>query len=175
MNKSVFKYQLWGFVFASAVGTFLHFLFDISGGALIFAPISGVNESTWEHMKLLFFPMLIYVFIENRLMRGEYPSFFCIKLRGILLGLLLIPILFYTIRGIFGDTPDFVNISIFFISAALAYFYEYSLFKKYDGEKRDCRIPLAAILFIAALFVVFTFRVPQIPLFEDPVTHTYGI
>ena len=37
------------------------------------------------------------------------------------------------------------------------------------------RLAFAAICLLAALFIVFTFLPPQIPLFQDPLTGTYGI
>ena len=39
----------------SLLGTLLHFTYRWSGRNPLIAP---VNESVWEHMKLLFFPML---------------------------------------------------------------------------------------------------------------------
>ena len=47
------------YIIAVAVlGTLNHFLYELSGGAAIFALFCPVNESTWEHLKLLFFPYL---------------------------------------------------------------------------------------------------------------------
>ena len=44
----------------------------------------------------------------------------------ILLGLALIPVLFYTYNGVFGHSPDWVNISIFYLAAAGAFLLESS-------------------------------------------------
>lgn len=52
------------------------------------------------------------------------------KCRGILLGLLLIPVLFYTYKGVIGKSPDWINIAIFFIAAGIAYTYENRQFPK---------------------------------------------
>ena len=43
-----------GFFVISVIGTLLHFLFSFSGKTLFLAPISAVNESVWEHMKMLY-------------------------------------------------------------------------------------------------------------------------
>jgi hypothetical protein len=67
--------------------------------------------------------MLLFALLQSIFFR-ERGDFWCIKLRGILLGLILIPILFYTYNGAIGKSPDFINIAIFFISALIAYFYE---------------------------------------------------
>ena len=174
MKRSVGLWQLWGFAISSLGGTLLHFLYDWLGEARWIAPFSGVNESTWEHMKLLFWPMFIYAIIESFYFRDR-RNFWCVKLRGILLGLSLIPIIFYTYNGVFGRSPDFINITIFFVSAAIAYIYETRLF---NADKTPCRHPKYAfwvLCFIALLFVVFTFRTPKISIFRDPLTGSYGI
>ena len=60
MKRSIGLWELMGFALTSLFGTVLHFLYDLLGGAAWVAPFSGVNESTWEHMKLLFWPMLAF-------------------------------------------------------------------------------------------------------------------
>ena len=95
----------------------MHFLFDWTG-AYSLAPISAVNESTWEHMKILFFPMLIFSCAQYFFFREDFSGFWWVKLVGIIVGELAIPILFYTNNGAFGKTPDWLNISFFF---AIAY------------------------------------------------------
>ena len=122
MKRSIGIFSLVGFAVTSLLGTLLHFSYDLLGEAIWIAPFSGVNESTWEHMKLLFWPMLIFAVVQSFFFK-EREDFFRIKLRGILLGLLLIPILFYTYNGAIGKSPDFLNILIFFISAAAVYLY----------------------------------------------------
>lgn len=174
MKQKVALWELMGFAVTSLGGTILHFLYDWLGGASWIAPFSGVNESTWEHMKLLFWPMFVYAMIQSFFFR-ERKDFWCIKLRGILLGLVLIPIIFYTYNGIIGKSPDWINIAIFFIAAAVAYIYESVQF---IDPQTSCKNPRAAILslcFIAALFLIFTFHTPKINLFKDPINGTYGI
>lgn len=169
--KSITKWQIAGFIFTSAAGILLHFLFDLSGSSIVVAAFSAVNESIWEHMKLLFFPMFIFAIIESRYADS---NFWCIKLCGIILGVVLIPILYYFINGAFGKTPDWINIAIFFITAAISYIVENYLFKKDALMCKSSRGALATLWIVAFIFVMFTFVPPQIPLFQDPVTGGYG-
>ena len=174
MKRSIRLWQLMGFAVTSFVGTMLHFLYDWLGEAIWIAPFSGVNESTWEHMKLLFWPMFVYAVIQSFFFR-ERQDFWCIKLRGNLLGITLIPILFYTYNGVIGKSPDWINIAIFFISAAIAYILETRLF---ISGKLSCQKPkarLAVLCGIALLFILFTFRTPELGVFKDPLTGIYGI
>ncbi len=174
MNRSIPLWQFWGFAFASLGGTLLHFLYEWTNGSLLAAPFSGVNESTWEHMKLLFFPMFLFALVQSRFFRDR-EDFWCIKLTGTLYGLVLIPILFYTYNGAFGRSPDWLNITIFFVSAAAGYLLENRRFRQENVRCPFPKLAFALLCLIGAAFVLFTFVPPEIPLFADPVTGTYGI
>ena len=174
MKRTMGLWQLFGFAVTSLGGTLLHFLYDWTGGAVWAAPISGVNESTWEHMKLLFVPMFLSAIVQSFLFKDR-QDFWCIKLKGILLGLVLIPVLFYTYNGVIGKSPDFINIAIFFFAAAIVYYYEARLFKAGTMRCSAPKLAFATLCFLAVLFVVFTFATPQIGIFKDPLTGTYGI
>lgn len=174
MKRSIGLWQLWGFAVTSLGGTLLHFLYDWLGEAAWIAPISGVNESTWEHMKLLFVPTFIFAIVQSFFFRDR-ENFWCVKFKGILLGIVLIPVLFYTYNGVIGSSPDWINIAIFFISAAIAYIYETRQFNNGTTPCKNPKLAFALLCAIAVLFVVFTFATPEISIFKDPLTDTYGI
>ena len=174
MKRYVWLWELWGFAVTSLLGTVLHFLYDWLNGSAWIAPFSGVNESTWEHMKLLFWPMLLYAVFQSFFFRDR-KDFWCVKLRGVLLGLSLIPTIFYLYNGVIGKSPDWVNIAIFFVTAAAAYSYECRLFKNESVACKNPKLAITILSVIALMFVVFTFFTPEIGIFEDPLTNTYGI
>ena len=174
MNRRVGLWQFFGYAVTALGGTLLHFLYDWTGKSAWAAPFSAVNESTWEHMKLLFWPMLLFALVQSLFFK-EYGSFWCIKLRGILIGLCLIPVLFYTYNGVIGKSPDWINIAIFFVCAAASYLYETRALKRGGTPCSFSRLSLIIILIIAAAFVLFTFKTPHLEIFKDPITSTYGI
>ena len=174
MKRDLTVWQIIGFGFTSICGTFLHFLYDFTNKSVWSAPFSGVNESTWEHMKLLFFPLFIYALIQSRFFK-EYKNFWCIKLVGITTGLVMIPALFYTYNGAIGKSPDWLNITIFFVCTLIAFLLETWLFNNKSFECELSRIGFSVLVLIGVLFVVFTFYSPKLPLFKDPITGTYGI
>ena len=173
MKQRSILWQAAGFAAATFGGTILHFLYDWTGGSILVSPFSGVNESTWEHMKLLFWPLFLIALIQRRFFRDQ-ENYWCVKLAQILLGLTLIPVLFYTYNGVFGQSPDWINIAIFYITAALVFLFERWAFKR-DRHSKSPQLAFAAICFIGVLFVLFTFKPPQILLFRDPLTGAYGI
>ncbi len=174
MKKKMGIWQFFGYGVTVFLGTLFHFLFDKTGW-LFTAPISAVNESTAEHMKLFFFPAFLFAVVEWFAWGKEKRGFWSIKLRGILLGLFLIPALFYTYNGAVGKSPDWLNVFIFFLSAALAFLYETRLLKNEDVRYRGNTLALLLLCVLAALFVLFTYVPPKIPLFMDPNLGTYGI
>ena len=170
MKQTSSLWQWLGFGVATLGGTILHFLYDWTGSVWV-APFSGVNESVWEHMKLLFWPLFLFAVVQRRFFR-EQENFWRVKLWSILLGLLLIPVLFYTYNGAIGKSPDWLNIALFYICAGLVFLFEHRAF---GTVCLPSRFSFAALWLLGALFVVFTFAPPQLPLFLDPLTNLYGI
>ena len=174
MKRNGTIWGIMGFAVTSFVGTILHFLYEWLGEAVLVAPFSGVNESTWEHMKLLFWPMFLFAIVQSFFFRDR-RDFWCVKLRGTVLGLMLIPVIFYTYNGVIGQSPDWFNIAIFFISALMVFVYEARQFKKEATICKHPRLALIALCIIGIMFVTFTFFTPQLNIFKDPLTGTYGI
>ena len=57
MEKRLMRQQLLGALFVLVTGTALHFVYGWSGGHPVAGALSAVNESVWEHMKLVFVPL----------------------------------------------------------------------------------------------------------------------
>ena len=174
MKRSIGVFQFAGFAATSLIGTILHFLYDWLGEAVWIAPFSSVNESTWEHMKLLFWPMFLYAIIQSFFFR-DTNEFWCIKLKGILLGIVSIPIIFYTYNGVFAKSPDWLNIAIFFLCAAISYIYETHQFNSDYVQCRSPRRAFTALCLIGVLFIIFTFSTPKLGIFRDPISGVWGI
>ena len=93
------------------LGNLLHFVYDWTGQASWAAYISAVNESTWEHMKLLAVPWILWTAVTILIERRADCA--APRAAGLLTGLILIPALFYTYTGICGKSVDVVNVLIF--------------------------------------------------------------
>jgi hypothetical protein len=174
MKPSVALWQMGGFVFTAIFGTLLHFLFEWSGRNVVVGLFSAVNESIWEHMKLLYYPMVIFALLQYLFWGRGVEQFWCVKLAGLLFGLALIPVLYYTYTGALGVEMDWFNIAIFFVAAAAVCRLETWLFHLTPVCQLPPALCLGAILLIGAAFVTLTFSPPRWPLFADPVTGTYG-
>ena len=173
MRKSLALWSLVGLTFTAVMGTILHFLYGWTDSIAV-APFSAVNESTWEHMKIFFFPAFIFGCIQWAFFREEYEGFWWIKFIGLTVGTVGIPVLFYTYNGAFGKSPDWLNVLFFFISAVGAYAIEWLLFRK-NFYRPYAVIAVVVLCVTVILFVLFTFYPPRLPLFQDPLTERYGV
>lgn len=166
MKRSILLWQVGALTFVSILGTILHFLYDWTGVGFV-KFISAIDESTWEHMKILFFPMLIFSFVQYPFFK-DYKNYWCVKTLGIIIGISLIPILFYTFNGAIAKSPAWVDISIFFISAGIAYLIEGVLLK---NNLMNCKfkiIPVVVLVVLTVMFVAFTFNKPALLIFVPP-------
>lgn len=174
LKKTIPYWQIGGFIFTAVVGTLLHFLFDWTGGSVVAAFFSAVNESIWEHLKLLFYPMIAVAIIEYFFWGKDIESFWCIKLISILFGLILIPAVYYTYTGILGTNADWFNVTIFFLAAGAVYWLESRLFQHDFSCPVGSKPAVLLIFLIAVIFTILTFIPPHIPFFQDPITGSYG-
>ena len=166
-KSSILKFEIISTIFIMIVGTLLHFTFGWSNNNPLVGTFSAVNESTWEHLKLLFFPMLISTIIGFSYKGKVIPNYLCAKVLGIILAMSFVVIFFYTYVGIIGTNFAIVDIGSFFIGVLLGEMVSY----KMTLSMKCCNKWSAVIVLIILLicFIVFTFYAPNIGLFRNPV------
>lgn len=175
MARKLRRWESAGWVGVGIVGPLLHFAYDWSGKSRIVAAFSAVNESIWEHMKILFFPLLLLALVELVVFGRHYRNFLAVKLAAIFFGLLTIPVLYYTYSGIWGQSLQAVDIAIYYIAAAVSGIVTYSLAERgrLVGVWKQA-VGLLGLLTIGFLFVWFTYQTPHLAIFRDPVTGLFG-
>ena len=164
--RSLKSYCIAGAVFTLIVGTISHFIYEWSGNNFIAGLFFPVNESTWEHMKLVFFPMLVYTLVAGKCLLKENPCILNASFAGILAGTWLIPVIFYTYTGILGYHKAWLDILTFVVSVVAAYAVIYRAAFNYR-RKGFINLKLIMIAQLAA-FIIFTVYPPGIGLFRVP-------
>lgn len=147
------------FLIASALGVLLHFLYTWLPYPLI-ALISPVRESLWEHLKILYIPLLLSgLFLGGR---RQLTPWLCSLLT--VCGLMLLIGWLYNV--VFQGQADVFNIILFFVLMLIGFKLPGILWPlaEWPGVGAACAI-LAVLL--AALMVVFTFAPPDNILFVD--------
>ena len=168
------KHGFLGWILVSLLGTALHFLYEWSGENVFTAPLSGVNESVWEHMKLLAGPVLLWTAVQGK--RLAYPNFWAVRAASLLAGLLLIPVVYYTYPGALGFRVTAVDVSLPHVAAALVFFLD----RRFGHRGRfsapwQQKLGFLVLVFLGLIFFYFTFYPPHFPLWQDPLTGSYGV
>lgn len=167
MNKKLWYYTAAGVIFVALFGSLLHFVYEWSGQNFFVGLFTPINESTWEHMKLLFFPMLVYSFFEIAVIGKHYPCLYSSLFGGIILGSVFIPVIFYTYTGVLGFHILVLDIAVFIVSILVAFFFSY--YFTITCRTADYEVFLNILVFVmAAAFLIFTIFPPNIGIFTIP-------
>jgi hypothetical protein len=173
-DRKILLLEIAGIFFIIFLGAAFHFTFALSGNNPVVGAFSAVNESVWEHLKLPFWPSILWLLIAMYPLRKVVGNFFSAKAIGISLMLIIIPVVFYTytvfIEGIF-----LVDITTFMITVVIGQLVGYQLYKQTQGSKLTEVIAIFVIILLAAIFVAFTFYPPHLPIFLDSSTGLYGM
>nr|WP_300326809.1 DUF6512 family protein [uncultured Anaerostipes sp.] len=163
-----FKYYIiLGIIFVLIMGTLSHFLYQWMNQNTLIGLFCPVNESVWEHMKLVFFPMLFYSVFLYCIFSEKLPCVTSSLPLAILYGTILIPVLFYTYTGILGKDFMILDLAIFAVSVFGGFYilssrsrlYKYSCFARF--------LWILVFLFVIGFFI-FAYFPPPLPLFESP-------
>lgn len=164
--NSLKRFCIVGAIVTIISGIISHFVYGWSGNNFLVGLFFPVNESTWEHMKLIFFPMFVYALAAGKKAEDRYPCVYNAMFIGTLVGLGVIPTLFYTYTGILGFTVDWMNIAVYIISVLIAYYTVYKTGEK-CAEKNSEILRCVMYVFLVA-FMIFTVYPPRLGLFVSP-------
>jgi hypothetical protein len=175
VRKRILRWELAGIAFIVVLGSVLHFAFEWSGRAIPVAPIAAVNESVWEHLKLGFWPALVYAAFEYGRFGRSASNFPLAKTVGICLIPVTIVVLYYAYTAILGHGLLQADIAIFVVAVIVGQLVSYRMLAASPLPERLSRFAPIALAVLGILFALFTFYPPQVSLFRDSVTGGYGI
>lgn len=167
------KWRNRSILFCLIVGTLLHFTYEWFGRKLWVGAFSAVNESTWEHLKLAFFPMFFMAVIGYFLLGKNINNYWKANTIGIIVAIIFITVFFYTYTGIIGNNYLIIDIGTFIVAVILGENVAYNIMKGDKISVEGIYIGILGILLIS--FILFTYFPPKINYFKDPITNTYGI
>lgn len=154
-----------GFFFIAILGTLWHFVYGWSGQNRLIGYLTPVNESTFEHMKLLFFPSLFYLLFLWRSQKKKLPSGINAFTWGILSGTWFIPLFFYSYSGILGQSLMWLDIGCFYLAVFITCYTTYRLVL--SGRKQG-RFGICLLFLMVILFFFFTYHPIDIGIFRVP-------
>ncbi|MBE6727013.1 MAG: hypothetical protein E7562_00015 [Ruminococcaceae bacterium] len=166
----MFNKKFWiPFFIIGIIGTLMHFIYEWSGENPVVGLFAPINESIWEHQKLLFFPSIAYSafsYLKDR----KYPNDPISTLFGVISGMLSIITLYYTYKGIIGKDIGWLNIVIFYIGVAV-----FLITKRIIRKNRVLTgitpniAAIIIILILSILFGIWTYMPPKLGIFTPPM------
>ena len=142
-----------------------HFMYDWFSNS-IFSIIFPVNESIWEHMKLIVTPVLFFSIFEYILYNNKkilYNNFILSYVISTIMGIVCYLILYLPVHYLFGHSSIFAILLLFFIFI-LVELVSYSNI-----------IGVLSIIVIYIIFGYLTYNPIKNDLFYDIHTKSYGI
>lgn len=160
------KYYIISCIVAILLGTLLHFTYDILNNNLFVGLFSPVNESVWEHLKLIAIPIILFSVITFIVKKEDV---FLSSALAIIIGSFFILFIHYLFEGL--DIKNMtVDILSYIVGMFIAFYYIYIT----NFKNTKC-IGIILIILILATFPLFTLKPPKLQLFLDETTNTYGI
>jgi hypothetical protein len=170
---------LWGIPVLFAVGGLTHFLYEWSGNQIFAGLFTPVNESVWEHLKMSFWPNLLWwllgyllFFKKVRIQPAQWILSCGVSL---IVAPLVIVSFFYTYTGALGIESLALDIFSLFLGLAAAQVLAYYTYKNVNCSLSCLILSVIVIGLLAAAFLLFTFDPPHLPLFLDMASGRYGI
>ena len=174
-RKKILSWEMFGILFTVLIGSLLHFTFELSSEWTPMAIISGVNESTWEHFKIGFWPIFVWGIIEFFIFGKKVKNFFFVKGISLLVIPAVISVLFYGYTLIFKIESLAIDIVIFIIAIAVAQIVSYRLMLLKERKLYLNIIGGIIIVVNIVLFSLLSYFPPECLIFKDPATGGYGI
>ncbi len=160
------------------LGVLLHFTYNMSGNNVLVGIFTPVNESVWEHLKLILIPFSIFSIGFYFYTKKKFSNMFLITLFGNLVGMFVVTTLYYLGSQLLGQDNMVYNIIIFAIGMIAAYYVLYlGIYNKdFQQETKDSIIVgICSLALLFTIFVVNTFFPIKMKITQDPITKTYGI
>lgn len=178
MEKIALKWEFLGFLVSFGIGSMLHFVYEWSGNWLPVAIFGAVNESTWEHLKMAFWPMVLWLLIEAALIKKKHVdvrNFMIAKALGIYITPVTTSLLFYTYIAL-GQSMNLASGIGLFAMGLLAGFMASAAIMSAPRWSKPANIIGVVLLGVATCcFSTMTYFPPQFFLFQDPLSGLYGI
>ena len=109
------KWQIFASIFCLILGTILHFTYEWFNYNVMVGLFSAVNESVWEHLKLLFYPMFFISIIGYFKIGRKLCNYWYTQMIGVVFALIFVVVFFYTYTGIIGKNFFLLDIASFII------------------------------------------------------------
>lgn len=153
------------------IGALMHFVYNWSGKLGIVGIFAPINESVWEHLKLSFFPMILWWFLGYFVSSKNYSinreKWFTSAAVAIVTCALIILAVHYTYTGAFGVESLIIDIFSLLLGLTVAQFLALHLYRYLSPRTSNMYIAILVLALLTVAFIMFTFNIPKLPIFMD--------
>ena len=169
------KIKVIGVFISFILAVILHFIYGWMPNTFI-SVIAPVNESIWEHMKLIVSSSLIFSIFEYFIYKKKditFNNFILSYAISCILGIIVYLLLYIPLNDIFGHKA-YIAISLLFLILIFVQVVSYYIMNK-ENIKHSNDIGILLIIIIYLIFGYLTYHPPKINLFYDYMNKGYGI
>lgn len=173
---SLLKKHILAFFVISTIGTLLHFVYELSNNTYLIGIFTPVNESVFEHLKMIIYPIILVMGYEHIMFKGN-SNYILAKVVSIITAMLVIITIFYTYTTFTNNSVIIIDIITYYVSIFIGELCSYKILKNKNNKdygllNKHSKIMLISLIWI---FMFCTFYPPKLDIFRDPITNTYGI
>lgn len=149
------KHFIISYIVCVILGTISHFLFELTNNFFLLKPFVSINESCFEHLKLLYYPMIFVSLFEGYIKNKNF-SLTLIRNISSIISCLLLTIFFYTYKYFNNNISiPLIDISSYYIFVLIGYIISLKL-EKYSNNLEFNKISFLLMILTIIFFSVFT-------------------
>lgn len=175
MHKKNSYSGIWVWIVAVVIlGTFWHFGFELFGKNFLTGMVFPINESVWEHQKIVFFPLLLAGITAYLLSKPKNNAIWLGTLAGSVLAMLAVFFGFYLYSSIIGESL-LADILLFILSIILGMYAAWWITINFKSAKKYAPLAITGLIIICAALVYLTVNPPELKPFIEQSSGKYGI
>ena len=162
-------------IFIFLIGFIIHNLYEWCPN-IVTLILSPVNESVFEHMKMIYTSYIIWIIIKYFILKKyniKENNFLLKELLAFLFNIALFLTIYWPIYSKFGENM-LVTLTIYLISIIISQVLNYFIEFKKDSNVLNI-ISLLVIFLIYAFTTYLTYNPPICKFFLDPTNNSYGL
>lgn len=165
--------MIFSIIIISLIGTFAHFLYDLTNHNKVVGLFMAVNESTWEHIKIALTPTFLWSLYDG-FVYGVNDNYFLAKLLSLLVLIIVIPLVFYTYKFFLKKSILVIDIVLFYVSIILSQMMFYYVIDLESLGFIVSYLSCIGVFILFGFYMVLTLLPIKSFLFKDPISNKYG-
>jgi len=177
-RRRILLWEIGAFWFIMLAGSAFHFIYELSGFNSYAALFGSVNESSWEHLKLFFWPGLVYTLVQHAFVKDFANNYWWGKAMALLVTPIGVLASFYFYLGIslpiFGRGFLWADISTGAVGVLLGNIVAYRILVSPQRTHMRERLGGVVMATMTVAFLTLTYFVPKFFIFEDFLGYEYA-